>query len=110
MMALVYCLWMHGMLLIKLTGVQPCEMLEFYGLELQGFFLTHRGQSFTVLAGSSQLILGKEGATEGDPLSVLTYSVDILPLIRFLYDKNKWHQNWFADDSSCAGNFLNIME
>ena len=85
-------------------------------MQLQGFFLT-RIESFgscgphkNQIAGSSQLILSKEGVAQGDPLSMLMYSVAILPLIRFLYDKNKWHQNWYADDSSCVGNFLNIKE
>ena len=73
-------------------------------------FNTYRGQSFMVMAGSSEFILSKEGVTQGDPLSMLMYSVAILPLIRFLCDKSKWYQNWYADVSSCVGKFLDIKE
>ena len=66
--------------------------------------------SFLVVGGSSDFILSKEGVTQGDPLSMMMYSVSVLSLIRSLIDRDKWNQNWYADDSSCIGKLVNLKE
>ena len=47
--------------------------------------------------------------TQGDPLDMITYSIDILPLInnhkRGIPDVTK---NWYADDSKALGTFARI--
>ena len=73
-------------------------------------FNTYQGYSFMIVNGSSEFILGKEGVTQGDPLSMLMYSIAVLPLIYSLTDGSRWHQNWYADDSSCIGSFENLKE
>ena len=44
------------------------------------------------------MLFSREGVTQGDPLSMMLYSVAILPLVRALKD---WFHNWHADDSIC---------
>ena len=59
-----------------------------------------------MVGGSPDFILSKEGVTQGDPLSMMMYSVSFLSLIRSLIHHNKWNQNWYAD-SSCIGKLVN---
>ncbi len=73
-------------------------------------FNTYQGYSYLVLEGCPEFILSKEGVTQGDPLSMLLYSVAVLPLVHSLIDCDKWKQNWYADDSSCVGGLMSIKE
>ena len=66
-------------------------------------FNTYRGWSVLVLRGSSTYLYTKEGVTQGDPLSMLMYTIRTLPLIRSLNDPGQWTQLWYADDASCNG-------
>ena len=56
-----------------------------------------------MLSGSNCLLYSKEGATQGDPLSMAFYAIGLLPLIRDLKDLQRWIQVWYADESNCAG-------
>ena len=49
------------------------------------------------------MLLSREGVTQGDPLSMMFYSVATLPLVRALKEDGRWLQSWYADDSVCAG-------
>ena len=71
-------------------------------------FNTYRGYVSLFLQGSSEVILSKEGVVQGDPLSMLMYAAAVMPLIKHLTDKNKWIQNWYADDSACAAKLSNL--
>ena len=73
-------------------------------------FNTYQGFSFLVIKGSSEFILSKEGVIQGDPLSMLLYSIALLRLIRSLADHSKWHQAWYTDDSACIGSFEYLKE
>ena len=73
-------------------------------------FNSYRGFSFLVIGGHPGFILSKEGVIQGDPLSMLMYSVSILPLIHFLIDLKRWSQNWYADDSSCIADFASLKD
>lgn len=54
------------------------------------------------MKGSSSL-LSKEGATQGDPLSMFVYAIGTIPLIRAIDHPSGGVQIWYADDSSaCA--------
>ena len=75
-------------------------MQEFYDLR----FLFNISLWYSVAA------LSREGVTQGDPLSMLMYSIAVLPLIHSLSNNSRWHQNWYADDSSCIGVFQNLRE
>ena len=65
-------------------------------------FNTYRGYAALFLQGSSDYLLSKEGVTQGDPLSMMLYTVAILPLIHCLKNPKRWIQNWYADDSACV--------
>ena len=71
-------------------------------------FNTYRGYASLFLQGSFEVILSKEGVAQGDPLSMLMYAAAVMPLIKHLTDKNKWIQNWYADDSACAAKLSNV--
>ena len=73
-------------------------------------FNTYRGYSILVVQGTSEYIFSKEGVTQGDPLSMLLYAVAVLPLIQALEDREKWIQNWYADDSACAAGLPRLRE
>jgi len=49
-------------------------------------FNTYWGYARLFVQGSDQVLLSKEGVTQGDPLSMMMYAVAVLPLIRSLED------------------------
>ena len=55
------------------------------------------------------VLFSQEGVTQGDPLSMVIYSLAVLPLIQHLATHPN-HQMWYADDSSNAGSFDGIEE
>ena len=52
----------------------------------------------------------KEGVTQGDPLSMYTYPLALLPLVKKLEERTAGVQVWYADDSSIADNLPNIQK
>ena len=73
-------------------------------------FNYYRGYAIQVVRGAEEHVLSREGVTQGDPLSMLMYAVAILPLIQALEDRNRWFQNWYADDSACAAKLQRLRE
>ena len=71
-------------------------------------FNTYRGYAFLLLKTSNEMLLSREGMTQGDPLSMMFYSVATLPLVRALKGDSRWFQSWYADDSVCAGSLDDI--
>ena len=63
-----------------------------------------------VVHGASEYMLSKEEVMQGDPLSMLMYAITVLPLIRALVDRDKWVQNWYADDSACSAKLAEVRE
>ena len=61
-----------------------------------------------MLKSSNEILLSREGVTQGDPLSMMLYSVATLPLVRALKGNGRWFQSWYADDSVCAGSLDDI--
>ncbi len=47
-------------------------------------FKTYRGHAALKVQGASDLLYSREGVTQGDPLSMLMYSLAVLPLIQSL--------------------------
>ena len=64
-------------------------------------FNTYCGYARLFVQGSDQVLLSKEGVTQGDPLSMMMYADALLPLIRSLEGSHRWIQNRYVDDSSC---------
>eukprot|EP00957_Ditylum_brightwellii_P143811 10958398-Ditylum_brightwellii.AAC.1 len=68
-------------------------------------FNTYQHWRKLVLQGQDDLVMSKEGVTQGDPLSMILYALAVLPIIRVL-DKLlevlpylvKQLQEWFTDD------------
>ena len=61
-------------------------------------------------AGEIDILFSKEGATQGDPLSMIIYGVGMLPLTRSLKRQCKdCIQPWYADDAAAGGKFTAIM-
>jgi hypothetical protein len=68
--------------------------------------LVIRGKGGTVV-----LIFSKEGVTQGDPLSMFGYGIDILPLIRRLkIEFSAVTQPWYADDAGAGGSFTDLRQ
>ena len=57
--------------------------------------------------GSGHFLHSKEGVTQRDPLTMITYGIGVLPLIR---DLRRAHpcvtQPWYADDTGAGGGSL----
>ena len=48
--------------------------------------------------------------TQGEPLSMITYGIGVLPLIQELRDAHPHvTQPWYADDAGAGGNFGKIL-
>ena len=72
-------------------------------------FNTYCGYA-SLIQGSSESILSKEGVSQGDPLSMLMYAAALTPLIASLTDLTNWSQCWYADDSACAAKIPKLRE
>ena len=61
--------------------------------------------------GKGHFIRIKEGVTQGYPLSMIAYGLQILPLI---WDLQMAHPNvtqpWYADDAGAGGTFVGIYQ
>jgi hypothetical protein len=56
--------------------------------------------------GTGVFLFGREGITQGDPLSMFAYGVGILPLIRVLKEEfPEVEQPWYADDAGAGGKY-----
>ena len=44
-----------------------------------------------------------DGTTQGDPLTMLMYTISLQPLISLIHNCSSAKQCWFADDASAAG-------
>ena len=52
----------------------------------------------------------KKGVTQGDPLTMITYDIGVLPLIRALQGAHpRITQPWYADDAWVKGKFPHIL-
>jgi hypothetical protein len=71
---------------------------------------TYRGNSQLIVQGTDECLYSKEGVTQGDPLSMLLYSMAVLPLIQSLNQESQVIQNWFADDASAAGELKDVKQ
>ena len=71
-------------------------------------FNTYGGYAFLLLKTSNEMLLSREGVTQGDLLSVVCYSVATLPLVRALKEDGHWFQSWYADDFVCSGSLDDI--
>ena len=57
------------------------------------------------LSVMGQVILSKEGTTQGDPLAMAMYALAVVPLLHAIAMQGKL-QVWFSDDASVGGRFL----
>ena len=56
----------------------------------------------TSLFVGGEVLLSREGSTQGDPLAMMMFAVATVPLIEKV-STNNTRQAWFADDSGCGG-------
>ena len=60
---------------------------------------------------SGHFLHSKESVTQGDPLSMIAYSIGVLPHIRDLQDAHhRVTQPWYVDDARVGGKLRHIME
>jgi len=89
-----------------------------------------------IIKGTSEILLSKEGVTQGLPSAMKFYAIGLLPLTLKLKDSSEfvqneweiaanefcfedvltinhvkptWKQWWYADDSSCGGNMHAVL-
>ena len=62
-------------------------------------FNTHKGYAFLLLKSSNEMLLSREGVTQGNPLSMMFHSIATLSLVQTLKGNGRWFQSWYADDS-----------
>jgi hypothetical protein len=81
--------------------------------QARGLLLTATSKPWATLVirsnknGSGVFLFSKEGVTQGDPLSMFTSGIGILPLIRRLkleFPKVE-QQSWYADDAGAGSKF-----
>jgi len=66
-------------------------------------FNTYRDYARIFMKGSKEILLSKEGTTQGDPLVMIMHGVGMLPLTRELLEVLiKAIQILYADDSGCV--------
>jgi hypothetical protein len=74
-------------------------------------FNTYRGHATLKVQDATELLYSREGVTQGDPLSMLMYSLAVMPLIRSLKTSNQEvTQNWYADDASATGKLTHLRD
>ena len=73
-------------------------------------FNTYRGYARIFVAGTEQILLSKEGTTQGDPLAMLMYGAGLLPLTLNVKKPKERVQNLYADDSACGGKLIAIRD
>ena len=60
--------------------------------------------------GSGHFFHRKEGVTQGDPHTMISYGIGVLPLIRYLRrDHPQVTQPWYVDDAGAGGSFGAVM-
>ena len=64
---------------------------------------TYRSEARLFVMG--QVILSKEGTTQGDPLAMAMYTLAVVPLLHAIATQRAL-QVWFADDASAGGRLL----
>jgi len=52
-------------------------------------------------------LLSTEGTTQGDPLAMVMYAINVLPLINALRECDV-NQTWFADDATAGGSLNDL--
>eukprot|EP00957_Ditylum_brightwellii_P067071 5090807-Ditylum_brightwellii.AAC.1 len=80
-------------------------------------FNTYRHWRKLVLQGYKDLVMSKEGITQGDPLAMILYALAVLPIIlhleKFMMGMDITEaqlQKWFADDSAIGTFFQSMTE
>ncbi len=61
----------------------------------------------TELFVDGDVLLSREGTTQGDPLAMPFYAIATVPLIKKL-DNNNVHQVWYADAASGVGKLADL--
>ena len=60
--------------------------------------------------GPGHFLHSKEGVTQVDPLTMITYGIGILPLIRHLQGAHTYVTHpCYADDAGIGGKFMHIL-
>ena len=61
------------------------------------------------ITGGEELI-SAEGTTQGDPLSMSLYAINLQPLITRLHVSSAAKQYWFADDATRSGSMQDMRK
>ena len=73
-------------------------------------FNTYHGYAKLLVHRASEILLSREGVTQGNSLALYMLAVAISALIQKLKDQGKMILNWYADDSACAGRLSQLHE
>ena len=62
------------------------------------------------MRSTDEFLFSREGATQGEPLSMVLYAVGTLPLIQSLKNPSAWTQMWYADDALAYEELISIRD
>ena len=80
-----------------------CPMVATYAIN------TYRLPTRLFVFGGQEM-KSSEGTTQGDPLSMALYAINLQPLITHLHITSSTKQCWFADDASGAGTAIQLKK
>ena len=87
---------------ITFKSISQIALSEYYGHDSHFLYNMYRGWAALIIRGSQDLLYRREGAIEGNPMSMFMYAVGTVPLIQSLDNFDCCVKIWHADDASAT--------
>ena len=77
---------------------------------LATYVINTYGQPVRLFITGGEELISAEGTTQGDPLSMSLYAINLQPLITRLHVSSAAKQYWFADDATRSGSMQDMRK